>query len=103
MSRDFIRQNRVEFTDGQKLAIWERSGHRCQGCGRPMQAWEPKQFDHVKSLAMGGETTVENGQVLCENCWPEKNADDAREIISADMRAKHHVLGRKKSKFRRWG
>jgi 5-methylcytosine-specific restriction endonuclease McrA len=99
-----MRMNRDEFTDGQKLAIWERSGHRCQGCSRPMRPWEPKQFDHIKPTARGGEATVENGQVLGECCWPAKNAEDQTITSKADMQAKKHVLGRKKSRawsFRR--
>lgn len=96
-----MRQNRTEFTDGQKLAIWERSGHRCQNCNRPMMSYERKRFDHIKPLARGGETTLENGQVLGECCWPAKDAEDQTITSKADMQAKKHVLGRKPSKS--WG
>ena len=100
MSRP-MRQNREEFTPGQKLAIWERDEGRCQGCKRKLMSWEAKQFDHIIPLARGGLTTVENGQTLGECCYVDKNAEDQTITSKADMQAKKHVLGRKPSKS--WG
>jgi Protein of unknown function DUF262/HNH endonuclease len=54
------------FTEEQRLAIYRRNDGKCQwpGCGI---ACEESDFhaDHVKPHSLGGETTVQNGQVLC--------------------------------------
>jgi 5-methylcytosine-specific restriction endonuclease McrA len=51
-----------------KREVWKRDGGRCQWpvesggiCGSTFQV----EFDHVRPLAMGGESTVENTRLAC--------------------------------------
>lgn len=53
-----------------RLAVFERDGGRCAGCGATFEL----QFDHVIPLSLGGATTVANLQVLCAECNRRKGA-----------------------------
>lgn len=66
---------RVEFTRKQRLEIWNRADGHCQSCGMKMKAGEGE-YDHIIALAHGGETDVENGQLLCYPCHKPKTASD---------------------------
>lgn len=55
------------FTDAQRLKMYERQGGVCPLCGRKF-AIEEMHADHVKPWCRGGQTTLENGQMLCHDC-----------------------------------
>lgn len=55
------------FDYGQKLAIYYRDEGKCQQCGRLLN-FDEAEFHHVKSWHEGGQTTVENGLLLCHEC-----------------------------------
>ena len=55
------------FTDAQRLKMYERQGGVCPLCGRRF-ALEEMHADHVRPWCRGGQTTLENGQMLCHDC-----------------------------------
>lgn len=57
-----------EFSNPIKRLLMERAGGRCRWCG----AEEDLGFDHVVPRFLGGDGSVENGQVLCSECHKSK-------------------------------
>ena len=55
------------FSDAQRLKMYERQGGLCPLCGRKF-ALEEMHADHVRPWCRGGQTTLENGQMLCHDC-----------------------------------
>ena len=55
------------FTDAQKLKMYEKQRGICPLC-RKHFALEEMHADHVKPWCKGGQTTLENGQMLCHDC-----------------------------------
>lgn len=49
----------------------ERSGHRCAFCG----AHQDLTIDHIKRIADGGTSDLENLQLLCRPCHIKKDSD----------------------------
>ena len=56
-----------EFSDAQKLKMYESQGGVCPLCGKKF-ALEEMHADHVTPWCKGGQTTLENGQMLCHDC-----------------------------------
>ncbi|MDG7036928.1 MAG: DUF262 domain-containing protein [Nitrososphaerota archaeon] len=63
-----LKDNMREFDRHQKLAIYYRDGGKCKMCMEDAQEipFDKVWFDHIIPWSKGGPTTVENGQVLCE-------------------------------------
>lgn len=65
------RRDRRSFTTAQKLAIWERAGHRCEWqdagrrCRERFADFEMADADHIIRWTDRGPTTVANGRLLC--------------------------------------
>ena len=53
------------FTPSQKAEILERDECRCVVCGKGERDGVKLHIDHIKPRDKGGESIVENGQVLC--------------------------------------
>lgn len=60
------------FDEYQRKAIFRKNKGICQICGREC-TWNTFQADHIKAWNKGGATTVENGQVLCQECNARKS------------------------------
>ena len=54
-----------EFTQAEKKEILERDGYKCVVCGLGRENGVDLHIDHIKPRSLGGQGTVENGQVLC--------------------------------------
>jgi hypothetical protein len=55
---------RESLTTRLKREVWRRSNSRCNNCGSTFAL----QIDHVKPIALGGTTTLENLRLLCRSC-----------------------------------
>ena len=63
-----MRTKREEFTKSTKLAMWERSGGRCE-CGCQLKIIGTPIYDHYPVPAsLGGSATPDNGRVLDPKC-----------------------------------
>jgi 5-methylcytosine-specific restriction endonuclease McrA len=67
------------FTQDQKESIYYLCEQKCQGvagfnCPESQKklSFEDVEFDHIVEHADGGESTVNNGQVLCQECHRHK-------------------------------
>ena len=71
---------RKEFSARVRAEIMARDEGRCRACGRKVGAGAPFAYDHIVPVWCGGESTVENGQLLCETpCHADKTRKDNRE------------------------
>ena len=53
------------FTQEERNHIFVRDKHKCVFCGKGKRDGIELHADHVKPRAMGGESTIDNGQTLC--------------------------------------
>ena len=60
------------FTDNQKREAYERQRGICPNCGNHFEI-ENMQGDHITPWHLGGKTTSENCQMLCEDCNRRKS------------------------------
>lgn len=61
------------FTNDERIVIWRTDGGVCQDCGEEVE-FAAMHADHVTAHAAGGNTSVENGQTLCQPCNLRKGA-----------------------------
>jgi hypothetical protein len=60
------------FTEAQKIAIWDRAGRRCEyeengtRCETTFGNFREGDADHIVRWSDGGETSLENGRLLCQ-------------------------------------
>lgn len=64
--------NKRLFNEAEKIKIYRRDNGLCQQClaeGKPEKeaqvSWTQYQADHIFPYAKGGQTVIDNGQVLC--------------------------------------
>lgn len=60
--------NRI-FTEEQKISIYRKDEGKCQSCDLEVKYGDPATHYHHKIMhSKGGETTIENGLLLCKDC-----------------------------------
>jgi 5-methylcytosine-specific restriction protein A len=59
---------RREFTAKTKLAAWQRSGGKCEECGRKVGAGLKFEYDHTIPCEIDGTNDLDNCRVLCVGC-----------------------------------
>lgn len=64
------RDERRRFSWRQCLTLLRAAGYRCQACGASVVDVE-WHAHHIIPHAEGGETEIDNGQVLCVTCHKE--------------------------------
>lgn len=62
-----LKDPKRDFDEAQRQVIYRRDNGICQMCGAECE-WNKWEADHVKPWNRGGQTKIENGQVLCEHC-----------------------------------
>jgi 5-methylcytosine-specific restriction endonuclease McrA len=60
------------FDETQKQVIFRRDGGICKMCGVKCE-WNGWEADHIVPWNRGGQTEIENGQVLCPTCNSKKS------------------------------
>lgn len=64
------KQQRQAITKEMRRLVYERDGGACAECGGQFNL----QYDHVIPVALGGATSIDNLQLLCQDCNLEKSA-----------------------------
>lgn len=54
-----------------KMYVWQRDGGKCVYCGSNRNL----EYDHIISVAKGGNSTERNIQLLCQDCNRSKGAN----------------------------
>ncbi len=85
---------RREFSAKVKVAAYERSQGRCEGCGSVLHVGRFA-YDHQIPDGLGGEPTLENCMVLCTSCHGAKTAGADVPRIATMKRQKAKHLGAK--------
>lgn len=62
-SREQTRR-RTPIPEEARIAVWRRDQGRCVRCG----SRENLEYDHIIPVSKGGNNTVRNVELLCENC-----------------------------------
>lgn len=60
------------FDEIQRKIIYRKFDGICQMCGKHCE-WEDYEADHIIPWNRGGQTCIENGQVLCASCNSKKH------------------------------
>jgi 5-methylcytosine-specific restriction endonuclease McrA len=68
-----LRDPSREFDYFEKVVIYRRDKGICQSCGKAVE-WKDYEADHIYPHVKGGQTRIENGQVLCGTCNASKGA-----------------------------
>lgn len=64
--KDFVKNRELEaFSAQQKTEILNKYNFKCVVCGRGPKEGVELHIDHIKPKELGGEATIDNGQVLC--------------------------------------
>jgi 5-methylcytosine-specific restriction endonuclease McrA len=72
-----LKDNQRDFTYPQRLAVFRRDSQTCMvklKCKGVKVEWDDWHCDHKLAWVMGGQTTVDNGQVACPACNLAKGA-----------------------------
>ena len=85
---------RREFPAKVKLAAFERSGKRCEGCTAPLLAGR-FHYDHDLPDWLGGEPTLANCRVLCVACHSTKTREHDVPRIAKTKRVRDRHIGAK--------
>lgn len=64
---------RRTFTLDEKLELWNNSNHICPYCNQQILNIDDAEVDHVIAYSNGGETIIENAQLLHRHCNRKKN------------------------------
>jgi 5-methylcytosine-specific restriction protein A len=79
-----------EFSTKVRLAAFKRCNGLCEECGAKLKVGEGE-YDHVIPLALGGESIIENCQVLCVPCHRGAGAKTSKDV-AAIARAKRREI-----------
>lgn len=65
---------------------------KCAHCGKVLVSKSECHFDHILAYAKGGKSTLDNCQILCNNCNLAKTNKDLREFV-LEEKAKKFIAG----------
>ena len=85
--REFSRKQRAEII---AESLNEKGQPVCALC-RAVIGTKAYEIDHILPLQLGGESKVENGQLICVPCLKEKTGKDVRAIRKSDRQRDKHT------------
>lgn len=75
---------RKAFSKPVKAAVLQRSGGMCEAPGCTNVG---RDFDHIRPVAIGGDNSYDNCQLLCRKCNAAKGVQEAQEAAKADRQS----------------
>ncbi len=88
----FRHEPRQVLTDLQRAKLFLDRKGRCHRCTRKIMAGEKWYDEHDHSLGTGGGNEWQNRVLTCKNCFPLKNADDAKKLAKTRAVAVSHII-----------
>ena len=67
---------RKKLSSKLRFQVFKRDNYTCQICGRSAQDGVQLHCDHIKPVAKGGKTELDNLQTLCQECNLGKGVDE---------------------------
>ena len=67
-----LKDPKRNFDEAQRQVIYRKDRGICQKCGKKCE-WNDYEADHRIPWNRGGQTVIENGQVLCSSCNSSKS------------------------------
>lgn len=61
------KDNKRLFDENQRVVIWRKDNGTCKLCNKSVE-FKDMHADHIVPHSKGGQTIIENGQVLCVKC-----------------------------------
>tara|TARA_Y100000768_G_scaffold376411_1_gene348432 strand:+ start:1768 stop:3066 length:1299 start_codon:yes stop_codon:yes gene_type:complete len=62
------------FSQEMKRALWILGDRKCQVCGKKLNNPSDGEADHKEAHKSGGQTSIGNGQILCQTCNRKKGS-----------------------------
>ncbi len=75
-------QERRIFNTDEKIELWNTGNHICSYCNQTILDIEDAEVDHIIAYSQGGETIIENAQLLHRHCNRKKNNSLETDSIS---------------------
>lgn len=66
------------ISDKTKRAVWERDGGKCCACASVLDI----EYDHKHPVSKGGNSEIENVQLLCRPCNRKKRSQTAEQVAT---------------------
>lgn len=76
MTNPFQHEVRKRFTAQERAAVFALREGRCHRCKRKLSPRDSWTLEHLIALENGGTNNLENMDVTCDWCEPEKTAED---------------------------
>lgn len=67
------KDTRRTFSQDERIVIWRRDNESCQLCNKEL-SFQEMHADHIKPHSVGGKTTLDNAQALCQQCNATKGS-----------------------------
>jgi len=91
---------RREFAQKTKLAAWERSGGRCECCGKVIRLGNGPEYHHRLEAYFDGSAELENCQVVCIRPCHQTLTADAQPAFKKARRIQKKVANAKPKQSR---
>jgi 5-methylcytosine-specific restriction endonuclease McrA len=59
---------RANVSSETKEYLRDLQNHRCRHCGRMLTTEATEHVDHIRPVAFGGDTNIENLRIICQSC-----------------------------------
>lgn len=76
-----VKPVRSMISNNVRTSVYEKSGHMCAICGRPLE-YNEMTVDHILPLSRGGENSAENYAAVCEECNKFKGSSTNKELTN---------------------
>lgn len=103
MTNPFDHVPRKRFTPQERAEVFVLRNGICHRCERKLGPQDHWILEHVIALENGGTNDIENMDVTCSWCEPEKTAEDHGKAGHARRAFTRHVVPSEHRRSKSWG
>ena len=103
MTNPFQHVKRKDFTPQERAQVFALRGGKCHRCERKLTARDRWILEHVIALENGGTNDLENMDVTCSWCEPDKTAEDHAKAGHSRRAYTRHVVPSEFRRSKSWG